>query len=407
MSGPPTSNTRLEHAVAFQRDLYLCWRTARLERGLALTRRHALTRAHVRTLRAALGQTDVGETEPESARMLFLRRFAQRLGLLQLRETPPTLLASAPDQMSAYLARSFAERLRLATRLWVTGAWWPDQPGTPGEAPRLMAPAAPRVALARRRLLDALVALPPGSSVRIPPLPLSRRGVRRDEEPDDGYEVASAEDAMTVRAALLGPLCWLGLVTVKEWSGEAADEPRLCHTSGALAALRGDATLPEAHGRIVIQADMTVTAFPPLTAPALHVLDSSAERQSTQTTVRFAITRRSLGNALASGAELDDLLARLRALTDAELPDVVRTRLSDWARQASRVRLIRSVDVLMVEHPTTLDALLADRAAAGWVLRRLSPTTALLAEGRASQAHAWLLRRGEAPAWEHAGTAER
>ncbi|MGZ3675957.1 MAG: hypothetical protein ACXVCO_16760, partial [Ktedonobacterales bacterium] len=47
---------------------------------------------------------------------------------------------------------------------------------------------------------------------------------------------------------------------------------------------------------------------------------------------------------------------------------------------------------------TLLDALLADRAAARWIERRLTPTTALLTEEAVAATRAWLLRRGELPA---------
>jgi len=76
----------------------------------------------------------------------------------------------------------------------------------------------------------------------------------------------------------------------------------------------------------------------------------------------------------------------------------VRVTLSDWARHVERVRLTPNVTLLETRAPAVLDALLADRAARGWVERRLTPTAALLVPGSAARVREWLLRRGELPA---------
>ena len=65
---------------------------------------------------------------------------------------------------------------------------------------------------------------------------------------------------------------------------------------------------------------------------------------------------------------------------------------------ASRLRLTEGATLLEVPTAQTLDALLADRAGAAWVLRRLTPTAALIHPDDAPHARAWLLRRGHLPA---------
>src|SRR6185437_14520569 len=105
-------------------------------------------------------------------RRYFLRRLLERLGLLRAltesteaagpaetpRQAEGRLVAADPTVMARFLAHPLAERLRICVRLWVAGGWWAD--GKPGDAPSsphgLHTPAQPRVALARRRLVEGL-----------------------------------------------------------------------------------------------------------------------------------------------------------------------------------------------------------------------------------------------------------
>jgi len=60
------------------------------------------------------------------------------------------------------------------------------------------------------------------------------------------------------------------------------------------------------------------------------------------------------------------------------------------------------VTLLTTSSPALLDALLADRAARGWVLRRLGPTLALAPTDKIEPLRHWLLARGELQAVESA-----
>jgi XPB/Ssl2-like helicase family protein len=415
----------LAEAVRFQRDLYLVWRAAAASGGLPLTSRGYLTRAALRGLRTQLAAADGLSVPPDGAdlnetgdvRLHFLRRLSQRLGLLRLAPLAPfagadersrptarasdggRLIAAEREEMARYLDHALDERLRICARLWVAGGWWPDQPDGRGAPPRVMTPAPPRLAVARRRLLDALAAAVPGAMYPLPPLraeTAAQRRSRAQRPPAAARIAAQGGDAAIQAAALLGPLAWLGFVTLGRDQAEGiAHTYQVCAPARALRPDERAPDLREAHGRIVALPNLTLVAYAPLTAPALLALDTCAERQALETTARYTLTRAAFARA---GWGADATAERLHALTGAALPQNVRVTLADWERHTDRLRLTRDANVLTVEDAAVLDALLADRAAAAWVRRRLTPTVALLADDAMLGVRAWLLRRGHLPA---------
>lgn len=401
---PTTRGEGIEEAVRFQRDLYLYWRAVCRANGLALTSRGYVSRPALRSPRADLAAAagtvsdSADVAEPEEPRLLFLRRLLERFGLL--RTQGGRLLATDLRDMERFLARPFAERLRLAVRVWVAGGWWPDRIDPRAEPPRLLTPAPPRIAVARRRLTETISTLNPGERR---PLPLSvtiaangKRPTRRSTQVE-ARALAQAGEVDTIRAAVLGPMAWLGLVL--------PDEPAQ-HFSATRAAallraeqLRHELDEPrETPGRVVVQANFSIVTYPPLTAPTLLALDSCADLTALDTTARYALSREAAARAHASGRTTEEIAAQLEALTGSSLPPNVRTTLHDWERLAARINLTDEVVVVEVRDKSVLDALLADRAASGLVLRRLTDTVALVAPGQTTALRTWLLRSGELPA---------
>ncbi|HEX8036945.1 MAG TPA: helicase-associated domain-containing protein, partial [Ktedonobacterales bacterium] len=422
----------LAGATRCQRDLYLYWHVARITGGLPLTTRGYVTRPALRRIRARLfahdatpetSQQQLDAPEAEDASLFFLRRLLERLGLLRAAPDKLRLLAADHADMARYVALPLSERLRICARLWVAGGWWPDRLDPRAEPPRLMVPAPPRVALARRRLLHELAAADPHTRLRIPapstpqPGATSRRkaSIARHAAPPRALAVPPNESE-SQRAALLGPLAWLGFVTLEAPPAAGGDQPTRLdpvayHATSAAAILRepsdgntptgGDAhgvVLAERHGRVIIQSNFTIVAYPPLTAPELLLLDTCANEESFERAASYQLTRASIVQARQYGYDSVDLRQQLELLSDSPLPTNVSTTLADWARQAERVRLSHNVTLLEVTNAALLDALLADRAAARWIERRLTPTAALLTEEGVATTRAWLLRRGELPA---------
>ncbi len=425
----------LASATRFQRDLYLYWQVAQTAGGLPLTTRGYLTRPALRRVRARLFAPELASDAPlrqldtaesEDPPLFFLRRLLERLGLLRAATDRSRLIAADRADMARYVAHPLAERLRICARLWVAGGWWPDRLDAHAEPSRLMVPAPPRVALARRRLLQDLATGESQTRLRIPAAATPQPGTANRRKASTSKHTSPARalatppnESESQRAALLGPLAWLGIVTLETPPSTPAHpsngrDPIACHTTPAAAFLRqpndandandasdGEseaATLVERHGRVVIQPNFTIVAYPPLTAPQLLLLDSCAAEESFERTASYQLTRPSIVRARQYGYDAVDLRLRLEALTGSPLPANVSTTLADWARQAERVQLLHAVTLLEVANAALLDALLTDRVAARSIERRLTPTAALLTGEGAESARAWLLRRGELPA---------
>jgi hypothetical protein len=114
----------------------------------------------------------------------------------------------------------------------------------------------------------------------------------------------------------------------------------------------------------------------------------------------YRLTKSDVTRARQQGWSDEELARRLEALTGQPLPGAVRVRLGDWARAADRIRLTPRATLLSTATPALLDALLADRAAREWVVRRLGPTLALISAEEIEAVRRWLLAHGELPAVE-------
>jgi Helicase conserved C-terminal domain len=397
----------LGEAARFQRDLYLYVRVAREADGLSLTGRGYVSRPALRRVRALLLAADgQSATEPdadlpeiEDGRLFFLRRLLERLGLLRGDAVDggraQRLVARPPDQIAAWFERPLAERLRICARVWTAGGWWPDALDQRAAIVGVMAPAAPRIALARRRLIESLAAMRPGEMGAIPDTAAPGRSASKSRGARIRRTTPPPEmDANTVRASLTGPLAWLGFVRRADARSATFIAEAVC---GALAP-SADGEMAEAHGQVTIQPDLSIVAYPPLTARLLAALDLYAELERLERVARYKLSRAALARSGHSSWEAGALAEQVERLTGTALPDNVRVTLRDWQRQGERLRAIESASVLEVEDAELLDALLADRRARGWIERRLGATAALIAPGHVADVSAWLLRHGELPA---------
>ncbi len=393
----------LGEAVAFQRDLYLYWREVNRLGVLPLTTRGHVTRQALRHLRsrlAAAGQLPAPQGDPtelEEPRLYFLRRLLERLRLLRPAPEPARLLPADSADMARYIALPLDERLRLAVRLWVAGAWWPERLDVAVAPAGILAPAPPRVALARRHALDAIAAAGIGAAMP-DPLPLHGPSGRRAPAQRGRTTKRMAARAVTTsrpmrEAGLMEPLVWLGLV--------AAGPGDIFVATPAALALRSDErqdALREEHGPVAVLPNLTIIAYPPLTAPVLWLLDTCADEAALQQTATYTLTIAGIARARTHGLDATVLADRLGALTGKLLPANVRTTLDDWERRAARLRITPAAGVLEVRDSALLDALFADPATATWRDRRLAPTAALLKPDGVGPAREWLLRHGQIPA---------
>ena len=369
----------VDEAVRFQRDLYLYWHDVHTAEGLPLTSQGYVSRPALRRIAGQLASADgltleeLEGAEWKASRLFYLRRLLERLHLLEATSERARLTAAPPDEIKRYLACSLSERLRICLRVWVAGGWYPDRLHPKSSPSRVMAPAPPRLALSRRRLLEQLY---------------------------NGPVEATGIDEVW-QAALSGPLNWMGLVYARpDPDGKLVRWEASCVPDA-------EPPLQETHGRVVVAPNFEVLALPPLTAPVLYVLDSCAEKVALERTARYRLTRQAFTSvARRRNWRVAALIEELEAVTEKPLPDNVRITMGDWERHAERLRFSTNVHLLEVREAHILDALVADRTMATTIEKRVTSLTAILSPGAVPQVRAWLLRNGELPALRHVGANE-
>ncbi len=415
-------------AETFQRDLYLYWNAIREQSaGLTLLANGQLSKAALRLVSASLSvKTELEgiRTEQEAARLFFLRLLAQALGLLEARDG-----ALHAADASAFFALSLAERTRRAFTVWLDGTFWNELLYLPGVTLHPLPPetAHPEVLRARRAALALLgeeaaggwvsrVALLTLARLRQPHLLFAPRGKGQvdrytaagnpfglDFRPRGNWlsprERWFRVEGGFLRAIIEGPLFWMGAVDVDEAS---PGEPAAYHLAPVGRALLGKGDWPPAmtdaaSGRLVIQPNFEMLALPPLRESLLCFLDQVAERQSLEQTALYRLTRERWLKALQQGTGAAALIEQLERLAEAPVPQNLHYSLLEWEHQAQRARLHRGVVLLEVREAALLDALLADAALAPLILRRLTPTAALVDRQRLPLLYQALLERGQLP----------
>ncbi len=111
----------------------------------------------------------------------------------------------------------------------------------------------------------------------------------------------------------------------------------------------------------------------------IHRLGGYAQRERNGDVVHFRFTRQSIEAATVEGRTVDALLEYLAGTSRGPVPQNVVVTLRDWAAAVSFATLERGV-VLKVAKAETLDRVLTHAGMKPLVVRRLSPTEALLRE---------------------------
>lgn len=398
---PSSGETGAAEAVRFQRDCYLVWQILRDEGGLPLTPSLVLSRRALRRVKEALRHSQpcgfAGSRAPSSRRVddfdreRFIEHLIVQLGLAQIVASERKLRATPGSVMAAYLERSFAERVRLGVRSWLLGRWWPVAPTD--EEPLNGADQRHEMRTAHRLpgLAHLLAHAEPGDL--IPNAPPDARMAKLAR--------GSRADARTWQLALAGPLVWLGIAVETEVPGgpafhatEAVCALRRTLDGGAQAALQH----AEAPGRLVVQGNLELIAYPPLTASHLYLLDSVAERLVLDVAARYRFTQAAVAQAARVGKNADAIIGAVEANSGQTLPANVSATLREWERQCDRVRIEPEACLIEVRDAALLDTLMSDHQARQWIVRRLTPTAALLNPTTVMAARSWLLRHGALPA---------
>lgn len=416
---------------SFQRTLYLYWSTVSAAReGLPLVSSGMLARSALRQITDALDPAispDQIHSETDVPRLLFTRLLLQELGLLRARNST---LHSAPA--ADFFALPPRERLLRCVRAWLYTPFWnelaflPNVVARPGPQP--LEPAHEEVARSRQMVVERLLREPSEwqdifafiarAKLYTPYLLFPRQyGARADRYSTGsnpyGWDFRLRQGWLTpregwylveggfIRAVLLGPLHWLGLVETRQEGhvNQFRASPYLSLANADEPATAGNesAVLSE---KVIVQPNFEVIALAPVSEGLLIKLDRFAERVKLEHIAQYRLTKASITRAIQLGLHIEDILAVLQgaAGSDIDIPQNVRYSLAEWERQARRVELWPDATLIVVDDPALLDSLLADEATRALFRRRLSPTLAEVATPRLPTLQAALWQRQFLPA---------
>lgn len=309
------------------------------------------------------------------------------------------LLASDDEVEEAYAPTpGYDEWLRLpAQERWarLVAAWLPATrtAGLVGErdtkgrtlaalGPDLDRSPAPEV---RRRVLELLAQLPPGSAAETDSL-LARlrwerpsaaaRGAAAPRTPAEG--TPGTGEALRSRLAqwTLAEAELLGITGRRALAshGRALLGPGPAERVAAEAAALLAPLLPEPLDHVLLQADLTAVAPGPLRAPLAELLGVLADVESKGGATVYRFTPQSVRRALDAGRTADDLHTFLAAHSRTPVPQPLTYLIDDVARRHGRLRVGAASAYVRCDDDALLAELLADRRADGLGLRRLAPT---------------------------------
>lgn len=340
----------------------------------------------VRELRRVSRELDV----PEKAAALIVEVVVEA-GLVALTEgVDPEWVPTS--QADAWLSAAAEQR-------WATlaGAWLalPRLPGLVGErddrdrplvalSEELRRPVAP---VQRRRVLDVLAELPPGTGVpRAADLVavLAWRTPRRGGRQRDQLVSWAIDEGTALGVVALGALTSAGRELL-EPAGDAA---------AVLAR-----SLPEPVDHVLVQADLTVVAPGPLEPELAADLALVADLESAGGATVYRVTPDSVRRALDAGQTAADLHALFRTRSRTPVPQALSYLLDDVARRHGGLRTGPAGAYLRSDDAAVLAEVLADRRCAPLRLRQLAPTV-LITPATPDQLLATLRGAGHTPVSE-------
>lgn len=438
LRGEP-SQVEAGNFALLRRDLYLALRFLRTS-GLRLTRVGEPHRADLRKLQGAL-QPGQGAVRRDSASdqlegwIAFLLRLLGAAGLTM--EDGSTLRAA--EEGEAFLNQSEQEAARHLYEAWLELDWnefrriptlaieqWSSY--TYGYRESSDVPEGTRIVEAREAVAALLAAAPTGWMriadlaerlrqtdpefliVRVPEQPQSYysyynsygydtyygnrqtqeqsfyRGFARTEARGKERRLRKDQDWAEVEGAFVAQvigesLRWLGLVDIGREAGiDAPTVVRLTElgrrTLGAVEEPVAEVTVGAA---LVVQPNFEVLVLDALAhLDLVSRLDAFADSQSLDRAAVYKLSRASIVRGLAAGWTEERIVALLEGAAATGLPQNVRHTIGDWVREFERVHVHRDATILEAPDAATLDGWLADDRIAPSLLRRLTPTVALV-----------------------------
>jgi hypothetical protein len=412
---------------AFQRTLYLYWSmVSSMREGLTLVGNGLLVRSALRHVVEHMGaKTEVEQVRAESdvARLLFVRQLMMKLGLLQDRRG--ALFAAPAD---TFFALPLVERARRCYRLYLETPFWdellylPEVNVRPGPSPLDAAP--DEVVRSRQVVIERLAhegfgawhnvaAFIARTKLYHPYLLFPRQYGSRAERYSSGsnpygWDFRLRRGWLThregwhmveggfIRAILLGPMRWLGMVDLdqEENPGSFRQVPGVATVLSTELVLGKD--IP--WGRLIVQPNFELVALAPVSEVLLVSLDRFAERVSLEHIAQYRLTKASVTRAIQRGLHAETIQAELERAAGGEIPQNVRYSLVEWERQARRVEVWQGATLVEVDDSALLDELFANAETRTLFGRRMSPALAEVLPQQLAAVQGALWERGYLPA---------
>ncbi len=260
-------------------------------------------------------------------------------------------------------------------------------------------------AATRRALLDLLASLPIDAWLRIDDVVAAIRRVDPDFQRRDGrydtWLLYDREDRLVsrwddwdlvegalIRAALRGPLHWLGLVDLDDAQDRLRWSPLGAHLIAGAEPPSEPPALP-----LIVQGTFEVLCPAEASLYARFQLSRIAELKQAGSIAVYLLTRGALLQAVERGIDVEAVLRFLREQSAGPLPPAVEYTLREWASQAGQVRLEHAV-LLHAADPVMLTRLRADRSLDLAAAEQLGPTLLRLPPGADDEVAERLRRAG-------------
>ena len=246
----------------------------------------------------------------------------------------------------------------------------------------------PPVRALRLDVLHTLAAQPAGAPVTADELTALMRWRRPLRDP---RQLERAVHASLREAELLG-VVGLGSLT------SAGRALATTASDGEIAAAAKRA-MPAPVDRVLLQGDLTLVAPGPLVATLDRFVRLACDIESRGSATVFRITPTSVRRALDTGMTADELLARFADASSTPVPQPLDYLVRDISRRHGQARVGGATAYLRCDDEAVLVAILADRALAPAMLRRIAPTV-LVSRAEPTTLLDLLRDHGYAPAQE-------
>lgn len=337
-----------------------------------------------------------------------LRRLSRRIGvdepalalLLEVARAAG-LLESTGDPQRQWLPTTSSDSWRALPpeQRWVQiGQAWLDLPRQPALAglrddrDHVLAPLSDELvrtgaAEARRRTLDAVARLPPGSAPTADSLVarLAWQGPRRGGRLRDEVSRWALAEAETLGMTGRGAMTSYGAALL----------------AGGDAAATLGARLPAPLDEVLLQADLTVVAPGQLEPGLAGELALVADVESAGGATVYRITPPSIRRALDAGRTAGELHEMFATRSRTAVPQALSYLIDDVARRHGGLRVGTAQAYLRCDDESLLSELISDRASSTMRLRRLAPTV-LVSSVRPRELLEMLRSAGYAPVQESA-----